>query len=67
MGVDADVVCLSEAVVKNALEHTMHTVHACHAVDDMVGQGAVRPFPLVDVMICRVRPLLAFCVVRLIF
>lgn len=67
MGVDADVVCLSEAVVKNALEYAMRTVETCHAVDYMVGQGAVRPFPLVDVMICRVGPLLAFCVVRLIF
>jgi hypothetical protein len=54
MGVNSDVVTPFETILQNILEYVMCTVEACHAVDDMVGQGVLLPFPFVDVVVCDV-------------
>ena len=54
MGVNSDVVTPFETILQNILEYAMRTVEACHAVDDMVGQGVLLPFPFVDIVVCDV-------------
>jgi hypothetical protein len=54
MGVNSDVVAPFETILQNILEYAMRTVKACHAVDYMVGQGVLLPFPFVDIVVCDV-------------
>jgi len=48
MGVDADVRFAREAVVHDAAEDAVYVRIACHAMNDMIGQGIVEPFAVVN-------------------